>query len=169
MIERLVGLDSTASVIVQVKRLERQPRARVRIEYPQAEQREDETIELFEGANLLRAMLAKGIVLNDPLARRFDAGVGTGSCGGEGGCCTCAVEVVAGMSVLSQQKTQEAQMLRRFPRWRLACKASIAGLIPSGEDAEVTIRVQPRNFDGFYGEEEVDVDGVPLARDAGKR
>jgi hypothetical protein len=32
------------------------------------------------------------MVLNDPLARRFDAGVGTGDCGGEGTCCTCAFD-----------------------------------------------------------------------------
>ena len=92
----------------------------------ESEGREDEQIRLVAGSNLRRSMLARNVLLNDPMARRFDAGVGTGDCGGEGGCCTCAVEVVSGAQVLSGQKTQEEQMLRRFPRWRLACKAGVA-------------------------------------------
>ena len=34
------------------------------------------------------------------------------------------MKVTSGVGALSAQKTQEAQMLRSFPRWRLACKAS---------------------------------------------
>ena len=70
-----------------------------------------------------------------------------------------------GAAALSEQGAQERQILAKYPRWRLACKASIADL---EEDVEVVVKVQPRNFDGFYGEDEVDLDGQPLARE-GKR
>lgn len=55
------------------------------------------------------------------------------------------------------------QVTKRFPRWRLACKTTLG---PMEHDEEMVLKVQPRNWDGFYGEDEVDVDGVPLARDA---
>lgn len=148
-----------------MKRLARRARATVRVTFPQAEGREDAVLTLYRGANLRRAMLAKGALVNDPLARRFDAGIGTGDCGGEGCCCTCAVEVVSGINALSEQKTQEAQMLRSFPCWRLACKA----VVDIQEDVEITLKAQPRNFDGFYGPEECDIDGKPLARDTKRR
>ena len=53
-------------------------------------------------------------------------------------------------------------MLRRFPRWRLACKAVVG---PLDEDVDVEVKVQPRNFEGFYGADECDIDGNPLSRD----
>ena len=164
-IERLVSLDSSVGVDFVLKRLVRMPRAAVRIQFPESEGRESEVIYMQPGANLRRTLLASGVKMNDPLARRFDAGVGTGDCGGEGTCCTCAVEVASGGGVLSDQGTQEAQILKRFPRWRLACKASLG---PLEKDEELVIKVTPRNFDGFYGADEVDVDGVPLARDTKK-
>ena len=49
---------------------------------------------------------------------RFDSG-GPGDCGGEGCCCTCAVQVVSGQELLSGAKPQEKQMLRKHPDWRL--------------------------------------------------
>lgn len=166
VIERLVALDSNVGVEFVFKRLVRMPRAAVRIQFPESEGREEEVIYLQPGANLRRTMLASGIKLNDPLARRFDAGVGTGDCGGEGTCCTCVFEVASGGKLLSPQGTQEAQILKRFPRWRLACKAT---LDPLERDEELVIKVTPRAFDGFYGDEEVDVDGEPLARDTAKK
>lgn len=162
VLEALGSLDPTAGVRLTVKRLQRLPRAKVSLRFPESEGRADETITLFKGANLRRAMLSSGVKLNDPLARRFDAGVGTGDCGGEGTCCTCVVDVMQGGEVLNAQDAQERQILKRFPRWRLACKASVAEL---SEDTEVVMRVTPRNFDGFYGKDEVDVDGNPLERD----
>jgi len=163
VVERLSSLDSAIGVVVSVKRLVRKPRATVTIRFPQVEERADEVLTLYEGANLRRAMLSSGMVLNDPLARRFDAGVGTGDCGGEGTCCTCAVEVAKGLDALSKPSSQEIQMVTsRFPRWRLACKTTLG---PIEQDEEIVLRVQPRNWDGFYSEDEVDVDGKPLARD----
>lgn len=83
-----------------------------------------------------------------------------------GTCCTCAVEVAKGLDALSEPSSQEVQMVaKRFPRWRLACKATLG---PIEQDEEIVLKVQPRNWDGFYRDDEVDVDGEPLARD-GKR
>ena len=67
-----------------IKRLTVRPKATVTLQFPEAEGRADESIVLYAGANLRRSILTRGITLNDPLARRFDAGVGTGDCGGEG-------------------------------------------------------------------------------------
>jgi len=52
----------------------RKPRATVTVRFPEAEGREDARMTLYQGANLRRAMLSSGVALNDPLARRFDAG-----------------------------------------------------------------------------------------------
>lgn len=158
----LAGLDPAAGAVELVlKRVRRRPMVGLTLQFPQSDGRPDARVELPAGANLRQAMLAHGIKLNDPLARRFDAGVGTGDCGGEGCCCTCAMEVLEGGQLLSAQGTQEAQILRRFPRWRLACKAVVERL---EEDAEMTVRVTPRGWDGFYGTEERDANGKQLMR-----
>ena len=162
VLENLGALDPSKPVRLQLKRLKRMPRATVRLVFPEVEKRPDETLTLFTGANVRRSMLSSGVKLNDPLARRFDAGSGTGDCGGEGTCCTCVVDVQRGAEALSDPGIQETQILKSYPRWRLACKASVAEL---EEDVEVVMKVQPRNFDGFYGDDEVDLDGKPLARE----
>ena len=59
---------------ITVKRLRRKPKVTVTFEYPPDQVDEATTIELFSGENLRRAMLVKGIQLNDPLSRRFDSG-----------------------------------------------------------------------------------------------
>ncbi|KAJ1635472.1 hypothetical protein T492DRAFT_610604 [Pavlovales sp. CCMP2436] len=152
----LSSLDPMAPVVLTLKRLRPRPFITVRLEFPQAEGRDDESVTLYSGMNLRRVMLGSGINLNDPLARRFDAGIGTGDCGGEGCCCTCAVDVLKGVEVLSAQGAQERQMLAKFPRWRLACKTSVVNLVASGE---MVVRVSPRGFDGFYGKDERDANG----------
>lgn len=148
-----------------IKRLTVRPKATVTLQFPEAEGRADESIVLYAGANLRRSILTRGITLNDPLARRFDAGVGTGDCGGEGCCCTCAVDVLSGIEALSSPKSQETQMLSRFPRWRLACRARIVDI---EQDVDIKIKVQPRGFDGFYSDAECDIDGKPLKRESQK-
>jgi ferredoxin len=74
-----------------------------------------------------------------PLATSAD---GTGDCGGEGCCCTCALEVIKGAETLNEQKAQERQMLRKKPRWRLACRARIDPTLE--EDSELVLKVSPR-------------------------
>jgi hypothetical protein len=137
----LGSLDPTRPIELTLRRLERLPRVSVTLQFPQEGGRADEMLELLPGMPLRRSILSRGIKLNDPLARRFDAGWGTGDCGGEGTCCTCALEVTKGIQALSVQASQERQMLAKHPTWRLACKASIAEL---KEDCELVLRVAPR-------------------------
>ena len=141
----LGSLDVGAGkVVLGVKRLAKRPAVKLTIRFPQSEGRDDEVLKLYKGNNLRRTIMARGVKLNDPLARRFDAGIGTGDCGGEGCCCTCAMEIESGSELLNPQKTQEEQMLRRFPRWRLGCKAYIEDL---EEDKEMVVKVRPHPSD----------------------
>eukprot|EP00427_Karlodinium_veneficum_P050761 CAMPEP_0169366282 /NCGR_PEP_ID=MMETSP1017-20121227/33031_1 /TAXON_ID=342587 /ORGANISM="Karlodinium micrum, Strain CCMP2283" /LENGTH=363 /DNA_ID=CAMNT_0009464203 /DNA_START=48 /DNA_END=1139 /DNA_ORIENTATION=+ len=164
VVSRLSTLNPEKDVFMEVKRLTRIPRAQVRVVFPEADEKEDQVITLYPGANLRRAMLVNKVKLNDPLARRFDVGYGTGSCDGEGTCATCAVEVRTGMRAFNPPEIQESQILINKPGWRLACKTTVGNL---KEDEEVTIKVMPRAFKNYYRPDDVDVDGKPLARDTG--
>ena len=144
-IEVLSSIDpAEGELVLTVRRLQKLPTVSVTLSFPD-EGREDENLTLIPGQPLRSTMLAKGIKLNDPLARRFDAGYGTGDCGGEGCCCTCALEVVTGLEVLNEQKSQERQMLRKHPDWRLACRARVSEELAC--DAELVLRVSPRAWE----------------------
>jgi len=140
----LPAIESDDEVIVlTLKRLRRKPKVTVKLQYPPSQGEPDTTIELFSGENLRRAMLTRGVKLNDPLSLRFDSG-GTGNCGGEATCTTCVVNVVKGGELMNPQSIQEEQMLVKNPKWRLACK----GIVGHGmQEGEMTIRVNPRQWD----------------------
>ncbi|KAL3765456.1 hypothetical protein ACHAW5_008569 [Stephanodiscus triporus] len=130
------------AVTLTVKRVRRQPKINVRLQYPPDTDEEDVTIELFAGENLRRAMLTRGIKLNDRLAERFDSG-GSGDCGSDGTCATCVVGVVKGMELLSPMGQQEGQILSKKPRWRMACKAVVGyGMV----EGDMTLQVNPRQW-----------------------
>lgn len=129
--------------VLTIKRLRRKPRVKLTIQYPPTRKEEDTTLELFSGEKLRRAMLTRGVKLNDPFARRFDSG-GSGDCGAEGTCATCVVSVLKGGELLNPQSVQEEQMLRNKPRWRLGCKAVVGYGFQEGE---IVIRVNPKQFD----------------------
>lgn len=130
------------ALIVHVKRLRRKPKVTMRLQYPPYENEPDEVLELFAGENLRRAMLARGVKLNDVLSRRFDNG-GSGDCGGEATCSTCVVSVQQGGHLLNKPSIQEEQMLVKNPRWRLACKAIVG---QGGQEGDMIIRVNPRQW-----------------------
>ncbi|KAG7374552.1 2Fe-2S iron-sulfur cluster binding domain containing protein [Nitzschia inconspicua] len=132
-------------IILTLKRLRRKPKVTINLQYPPSQGEDDVTLELFAGENLRRAMLTRGVKLNDPLSRRFDSG-GTGDCGGEATCSTCVVSVIEGRELFNPQKTQEKQMLVKNPRWRLACKA-IVGY--GDREGTMTVRVNPRQWDDY--------------------
>jgi len=141
----LGSLDpALGELIFTVRRLERQPTVSVRLQFPAEEDRADEQLTMVPGQPLRQTILARGIKLNDPLALRFDSG-GPGDCGGEGCCCTCAVQVVSGLEILNEQKAQERQMLRKHPDWRLGCRARISEQLES--DGELVVRASPRSWD----------------------
>lgn len=130
-------------LIVTVKRIRRQPVVNVKLQYPPETKEPDAVLELFAGENLRRAMLTRGVKLNDALARRFDSG-GTGDCGAEGTCATCVVKVTRGMELLSPAKQQESQILSQKPKWRLACKTVVGYGMTQGD---LTIQVNPRQWE----------------------
>ena len=148
-VEAILSLPQAESeeerIILNLKRLRRKPKVTVKLQYPPSQQEPDITLELFSGENLRRAMLTRGVKLNDPLSVRFDSG-GQGDCGAEGTCATCVVNVVEGSDLLNLQKTQEAQILVKNPRWRLACKA-IVGF--GDREGSMTVRVNPRQWDDY--------------------
>jgi ferredoxin len=145
-IEALMSLpppvSSEEEIVLTVKRLRRQPRFNVKLQYPPHLDEPDVNIELFAGENLRRAMLTRGIKLNDKLAQRFDSG-GSGDCGSDGTCATCVVAVTKGMELLSPMKEQEGQILSKKPRWRMACKAVVGYGMAEGD---LTIQVNPRQW-----------------------
>jgi ferredoxin len=146
-VETIVSLPPAESdgesIILTLKRLRRKPKVKVTLQYPPSQNEPDVMIELFAGENLRRAMLTRGVKMNDPYVARFDNG-GTGDCGAEGTCATCAVEIVKGGELLSPAKTQEQQIFVKRPRRRMACKAIVGYGMQEGE---MTIKVNPRQWD----------------------
>lgn len=134
--------SDTETVVLTIKRLRRKPKVQVHFQYPPGQGEEDIRLELFAGENLRRAMLVRGIKLNDPLSRRFDNG-GTGDCGAEGTCATCAISIVRGSDLLSPIGTTEGQIFKNNPRWRMACKTIVGYGMREGE---MTVRVNPRQW-----------------------
>ncbi|CAJ1945107.1 unnamed protein product [Cylindrotheca closterium] len=130
-------------IVLTLKRLRRKPKVTVKLQYPPQQNEPDATIELFAGENLRRAMLVRGVKLNDPLSLRFDSG-GTGNCGADGTCATCVVGVLQGDDLLSPKGQQEEQILKKNPRWRMACK-TVVGY--GQQEGDMTIRVNPRQWD----------------------
>ena len=130
-------------LIFTVRRLERQATVNVRLQFEPSEERADEQLVMLPGQPLRQTILARGIKLNDPLALRFDSG-GPGDCGGEGCCCTCSVQVVTGMELLNEAKTQEKQMLTKHADWRLGCRARISEDLEA--DGELVVRASPRGW-----------------------
>lgn len=131
------------TVTVTVKRIRKQPKINITLQYPKYMEEEDVSLELFAGENLRRAMLTRGIKLNDKLAERFDSG-GTGDCGSDGTCATCVVGVTRGKELLSPMNKQEEQILSSKPRWRMACKAVVGYGMQEGE---MTLQVSPRQWE----------------------
>uniref|UniRef100_A0A7S2IJ81 2Fe-2S ferredoxin-type domain-containing protein n=1 Tax=Helicotheca tamesis TaxID=374047 RepID=A0A7S2IJ81_9STRA len=146
-VDSIINLPDLASddetVMITVKRLRRMPKVTVKLQFPPSQNEPDATIELFAGENLRRAMLTRGVKLNDALSRRFDSG-GIGDCGSEGTCATCVVSVSKGDDLLNDMNLQEQQILAKNPRWRLACRAIVGHGMKEGD---MTIQVNPRRWD----------------------
>mmetsp|Transcript_9563 Transcript_9563/g.29785 ORF Transcript_9563/g.29785 Transcript_9563/m.29785 type:complete len:322 (+) Transcript_9563:245-1210(+) len=128
-----------------VKRLVKRPVTWITVKHPNGE-KPDERHRVYAGENLRRALLTRKVALNDPLARRFDDNMVGGDCGSGGACCTCAVAVMNGGDLLSEQKASERQIMKtlRQPRFRLACKTSVGADLKNNEEGELTILVNPR-------------------------
>jgi ferredoxin len=134
---------ATDMFLITVKRLRRRPKIQLNLQYPPDMKEQNISLELFAGENLRRALLTRGVKLNDQLAQRFDSG-GQGDCGAEGTCATCAVSILEGQHLLSPQGQQEQQIFVKHPRWRMACKAVVGYGMKEGQ---ISIRVNPRQWD----------------------
>jgi ferredoxin len=128
--------------VLTLKRLRRKPKVQVTLQYPPGMKENDVTLELFCGENLRRALLVRGVKLNDALASRFDSG-GPGDCGAEGTCATCAVAIVTGADLLSPMGQQEGQIFAQKPRWRMACKTIVGH---GTKEGILTARISPRQW-----------------------
>lgn len=135
-------VNENEEIDITVKRMRKKPKVSVKLQFPPDFEEPDTTIELFSGENLRRAMLTRGVNLNDSLSRRFDSG-GTGDCGAEGTCATCAIKVSKGMELLNPIKTQEEQIFQDKPQWRMACKAVVGYGMTEGE---MTVQVSPKRW-----------------------
>eukprot|EP00978_Attheya_sp_CCMP212_P012969 scaffold32351_cov60-Attheya_sp.AAC.7 len=104
------GNDATC-ISLGIKRIRRWPKVQVRVEYPKSQCAEGVSnvrdIELFAGENLRRAMLNRGIIMDDPEAQKCDF------CGTK-----CVVSVSRGMRVLNPIGTTEEKLMENNPTCR---------------------------------------------------
>lgn len=103
---------------LSIKRLRRWPKVQVVVEYPPSQCAEGadnkETLEMFAGENLRRAMLNRGIVMEDTKGTKCDF------CGGK-----CVVSVDVGFDLLNPMSTTEEKIMEKNPKCRLSCKTTV--------------------------------------------
>mmetsp|Transcript_1111 Transcript_1111/g.1559 ORF Transcript_1111/g.1559 Transcript_1111/m.1559 type:complete len:331 (-) Transcript_1111:187-1179(-) len=125
-----------SEVYMNLKRIRRWPKVQVRVEYPPSQCAEGVSnvreIELFAGENLRRALLNRGIVMDDPEAPKCDF------CGGK-----CTVSVSRGMGLLNPIGTTEEKLMKRNPKCRLSCKTTVGYNMQEGE---LNLRVNLRQW-----------------------
>jgi len=106
------------SLILNLKRLRRQPKLKVVVEYPPSQCAEGvdnkETIELFAGENLRRALMNRGIVFEDRDARKCDY------CGQK-----CMVKIDVGSTLCNPMSITEEKFMKNNPKCRLSCKTVV--------------------------------------------
>jgi len=118
--------DSVKTLYLDIKRIRRWPKIQVQVEYPPSQCAEGvsniRNIELFAGENLKRALVNRGIVLDDPTNTKCDY------CGSN----ACYVSILQGQSLLNPIGITEANILRRNPRCRLSCKTTVGYKMQEG-------------------------------------
>eukprot|EP00632_Arachnochrysis_sp_CCMP2950_P001741 CAMPEP_0185720720 /NCGR_PEP_ID=MMETSP1164-20130828/50257_1 /TAXON_ID=1104430 /ORGANISM="Chrysoreinhardia sp, Strain CCMP2950" /LENGTH=307 /DNA_ID=CAMNT_0028388383 /DNA_START=5 /DNA_END=928 /DNA_ORIENTATION=- len=140
LVDVLVAADPV--VKLTVKRLIQRFKVRASIRYANdAAPGKDGEI-FFGGENLRRGLIARGVKVNDSSLGK--------SCGGDGQCQTCAVEVLGGANALTQPKGPEKIIFRNAPTWRLSCQTSVRdlpGFDPFKDDLVVRIYPHRQNND----------------------
>lgn len=118
MLTSIPPASEIESITLNIKRIRRWPRVKVLVEYPPSQVAEGaestETLELFAGENLRRALLNRGIIMEDPQAPKCDF------CGGK-----CTVKIDQGMPLLSPMSTTEEKIMARNPKCRISCKTVV--------------------------------------------
>lgn len=124
--------EDVDSIVVNLKRVRRWPKIQLRVEYPPSQCAEGvsnvKDIELFAGENLQRAMLNRGIILDDPGQGKCDF------CGKN----SCVVSVYGGRKLLNPMGLTEEKLMERNPRCRLSCKTTVGFNMAEGD---VNVRV----------------------------
>ena len=114
------------SIVLNLKRIRRWPKINVVVEYPPIQCAEGvsntETVELFAGENLKRALQNRGIIFEDRDAGKCDF------CGGK---CTVAVDM--GMQILSPIGITEEKLMKNNPKCRLSCKTVVGFNMQEGD------------------------------------
>mmetsp|Transcript_22997 Transcript_22997/g.59836 ORF Transcript_22997/g.59836 Transcript_22997/m.59836 type:complete len:287 (+) Transcript_22997:163-1023(+) len=113
---------------LMVKRLVKVPFVNIKVMFPREEGKEDVTFKMRRGASLRAELLRNRVEMP--------------TCCEDMNClCNCAVQVRKGAAVLEPPSTQEAQMIKKEPYWRLTCRACVARDAEDG--SELVIRVRP--------------------------
>ena len=112
LLTSLPPVDDCESIVLNLKRLRRWPKIQVVVEYPPVQVADGvdntERLELVAGENLRRALLNRGIVMEDARAPKCDF------CGGK-----CSVKVDVGMPLLSPMSTTEEKLMKNNPKCRV--------------------------------------------------
>ena len=117
-----------APAVLKIKRLI--PRAVVTmiVRYPPEEDKPVTKIRLLPGRQIRNVLMANG----------FDMP----SCSEDVQCKKdCCVQIRRGWDLLEPMQTQEKQMLKREPRWRLSCRCNVRRDLE--ESGEIEIRIRP--------------------------
>ena len=113
---------------LMVKRLVKVPFVNMRVMFPREEERKDVTFKMRRGASLRAELLRNRVEMP--------------TCCEDMNClCNCAVQVRKGAAVLEPPSTQEAQMIKKEPYWRLTCRACVAR--DAADGSELVIRMRP--------------------------
>jgi hypothetical protein len=106
------------SLVLNIKRIRRWPKVKVVVQYPPIQCADgvdnEETLELFAGENLKRALQTRGIVFEDRDAPKCDF------CAGK---CTVAIDM--GMQLMNPMGLTEEKLMKLNPKCRLSCKTVV--------------------------------------------
>lgn len=106
------------SLTLKIKRIRRWPKVKVIVQYPPIQCADgadnEETLELFAGENLKRALQTRGIIFEDRDAAKCDF------CGAK-----CTVSIDMGMQLLNPMGLTEEKLMKRNPKCRLSCKTVV--------------------------------------------
>ena len=115
------------TLVLDIKRIRRWPKIQVKVEYPPSQCAEGvdnvKELELFGGENLKRALLTRGIVMDDPGQPKCDY------CGSN----ACYVRIYRGKDLLNPMGTTEEKLMKRNPGVRLSCKTTVGYNMQEGE------------------------------------
>ena len=127
-IDALVSLPAApAPAVLTVKRLVKLLGVKCTVIFPKDEERADKVIRLPPGRLFRQALIMNQVKM--------------GSCNEDLQClCNCGMVVRKGRKLLVPEDSQERQMLKKEPDWRLTCRAKVGKL---EQDEEMVIRIRP--------------------------